>query len=341
MIALHRILRWRAARSAIVAILLSSALTGGFFSTGPVGAASEETAVAFWVVNTRGISQGQLQDPTQAISRLTVFAADENGRLSPRELSAAEQVWRDAETLWIGVHGNRMSATSAVSFMRMFREAAGSPSGTMILWSWPSQVQVRGVARDSRLKAARSLAEGGLLAEWLKQLQPRGRVILVGYSFGAKIVLQAVTQSLRGEQALGDSGSNGEHSSHPAWQPKELTLVLLAAAADPGELQRAVNTAAKNCVALRIILTLNSRDPALRWYRHLWGCHGPYAIGWALPYLRQTPDSVVLTKLDLSCQVGHSHAWQKYLAAPALQSALRGIRACEDTKTLASAEPQW
>lgn len=317
---------WRSHKgpSEITAILLR-ALAMGLFLSGPIVAASEDSTVLFWVVSSRGISQSQLQDPVRAIPQLKVFAADESGRLSPAEPAAAEEAWRDAKALWVGVHGNRMSWASAVSFMREVRCAAGAPPDPMIVWSWPSQVQLRGIARDSRLKATRSMAEASLLAAWLRQLRPRGRLILVGYSFGAKTVLRAVVQSLNGQQTGGGFGGNGQDSPQPAWKPKKLTLVLIAAAADPGELQRAIDAAARQHVALQIVLTLNSRDPALRWYRHLWGCHGPYAIGWALPCLREAPESVVLDELDLSRQVGHTHAWQIYLAAPALQRALRGI----------------
>ncbi|MGQ9769464.1 MAG: alpha/beta hydrolase [Thermogutta sp.] len=286
-----------------------------------IGETDRTLAPAFWIVDTRLVPNHAIKDPKEAFSSVRFFTVDECGKAHKfHEEDWLDQLGHD-QNLWLVVHGNRVDFEDALVFMRSFRRTADQLAlhGRLVLWSWPSGVMVRGILRDSRLKAARADLEAALLAFWLARHNSGHPVVLLGYSFGARTVLRAISQL----EPTNESQTSGVSSSFSDTHP-EYVLFLVAPAIDAGTFDRLVHQAIERGVRLRIFVTVNRSDFALRWYRHLWSHHGANALGWGGPAcqtLRRLDGS--LDVLDVTRQVGRTHRWQVYLKAPAIRNSLQ------------------
>ena len=277
----------------------------------------------FLVIDTRSIPTGTLKNPPEALTDLRFFAADESGMV--RRLTTDDWV-EDIEKeqpLWVVVHGNRVDSGETLAFMTAFCQMCRHVglNGVFVLWSWPSGVMVRGIARDSRLKAVRADLESSVLASWLASHSLQRPVNLVGYSFGARTVMQAAWQiATQKSVALSDlPGADARSHDSPAF-----TLFLVAPAMDTATFDRTIRETLEASPSLKVFVTVNKADPALRWYRHLWSCHGPSALGWQGPFYRTQKDLVdSLEVLDVTRQVGHTHRLEAYLSAPTLRRAFQ------------------
>lgn len=284
-----------------------------------LGEVNQGAETAFWVIDTRCVSHSAIRNPQESLAQVRFFAVNQCGSIST--LSSDDWITNaeDTRRLWLVVHGNRIDSGEAVVFMRAFRRTADQLGldGQFVLWSWPSEEIVRGIARDSRLKAARADLEASLLASWLARHRIPGPVVLVGYSFGARTVLRAIAQLQSEKQSAGSE--NVSAISDPNSDP-EFVLFLIAPAIDAATFDRFVDQVIERGVRLRIVVTVNRSDPALRWYRHLWTCHGPDALGWQRPYCRTVQNlNGSLKVLNVTRQVGHTHRWETYLLAPAIR----------------------
>ncbi len=277
----------------------------------------------FWVIDTRSIPTSALKNPTEALAGLRFFTVDETGAV--RKLRSDDWVERieRGQPLWVVVHGNRVDSHEAFAFMMSFCRMSRQIGldGTFVLWSWPSGVMVRGIARDSRLKAMRADLESSALASWLASHSLRGPVNLVGYSFGARTVMQAVWQITMQRSV---AASELLEMDAPSQDRPAFTLFLIAPAMDTAAFDRMIQETVQANPSLRVFVTVNRLDPALRWYRHLWSYHGPSALGWQGPFCHTQKDLVdSLDVLDVTRQVGHTHRWETYLTAPALRRAFQ------------------
>lgn len=277
---------------------------------------------AFWIIDTRSIPGSMLNNPTEALKRIRLFSVDACGTLEDLTTEDWPEDIDEGKMLWLVVHGNRVTSNEAVVFMKSFRRVAEDIGidGQFVLWSWPSGVMVRGIARDSRLKAGRADSEASLLAAWLARHPWRSPIVLVGYSFGARTVMRAVSQ-LAVEQSSTPVARSATISQTKV--PRAFVLFLVAPAIDSATFERLARQAVEHGISLKVVITVNQSDPALRWYRHLWSCHGPNALGWQGPYCSTIRDlGEVLEILNVTRQVGHTHRWETYLDAPSLRRSL-------------------
>lgn len=290
----------------------------------------------YYIVDTRSISGTGLAQPEQALQRLVVRGGSLAGCSWSIPGEELDSVLATAEARWIVVHGNRMDRADAEVFMRGFLRTvhAENDRNVFILWSWPAAPAVRGIARDSRVKAFRSDQEAGLLAEWLKEHPSPGDTVLVGYSFGARTILKALTQYLADQESSTDQPPNqADSTAGEAKAPAgRWTLILLAAAVDPGSLAKLAHLVREKDVPLSIVLTVNYSDPALRWYQHLFGCRSSQALGFTGPWCNTFRElGTRLEVLNVTSQVGRTHRWRIYLASPAVRSALHTAADSPDT----------
>ncbi|RMG02642.1 MAG: hypothetical protein D6741_03410 [Planctomycetota bacterium] len=191
--------------------------------------------------------------------------------------------------------------------------------------------------KDAQIKALRSDVEASDAADWLKIPAQRSPVVLVGYSFGARTAGGAAKlltgETYRGKQpsnaavdangpeltAADDAGVEKEDDVLPTvslvWIAAGLSSTWTAPGGefDPDDLHTA-----------HLVITVNRQDPALRWYRRLWGCGGTDAMGYVGPACIDTDDANVEV-LDVTCNVGRTHDWCVYLKAPSVRAALRDI----------------
>lgn len=95
----------------------------------------------------------------------------------------------------IYIHGNRMEADEAVerglAVYRHIRAFRDNEPVDWVIFSWPSE-QIGILARDVRIKADRTDAQGLYLAWLLRNVLPANRVDMIGYSFGGRIATGAL-----------------------------------------------------------------------------------------------------------------------------------------------------
>src|SRR5579863_5149091 len=198
----------------------------------PTAPAQERTRDQFWVVSCRGAAFSTSDDDS---TRLHYLAYRPTGVGSP----GVSGVWQTATSddfaaatdrqamtcvLVLG-NGYTASETQAVGQKAYRRLVAGLPRDTavrFVLWSWPSDHVDTGPIKDLRIKAGRTGQVARSLAHWLDDFGPTDRLSLVGTSFGARIVMEAL--ELR---ALAPPGDASAAVSRPA-----ANVVLVSAAVD-------------------------------------------------------------------------------------------------------------
>lgn len=211
----------------------------------------------------------------------------------------------------IYVHGNRTDANEAVNegwqvYQQISAQAAGQPM-RFIIWSWPAD-RIHGVLQDVRAKAYRSDVDAYLLAQVVSTMSPAVRVNYIGYSFGARIITGAL-HMLAGGELCG-------HVLAQAPSRAPMRAVLLAAALDCDWLLPGHRHDRALVLTEHMLITVNCADPALKRYGAIYSLHGgPSALGYtgpAWPSMLGT-EAQKLEPVDVSCIVGHTHDWNRYL----------------------------
>lgn len=226
----------------------------------------------------------------------------------------------DGKRTIVYLHGNRTDLSwSASRGLQVFDAVLGSESNRgpvrFVIWSWPTDPKLRR-AREYRENSARSLWEGGILAQFLNQLGGKSTIGLIGYSFGAQSVVSAV------EQVGRDNSVDGPLSFRvacvaPAYQ-KPWSDVSNPFAACQG------------CVTTPLQLT-NSQDRALR--AHQFVSHfsaGGYA--WMTIVDEMSPNSPSPENIDVGNLVGRRHNVVLYVLDPTVARLVRSaVLANEET----------
>lgn len=221
----------------------------------------------------------------------------------------------------IFIHGNRTDRETAVqdgwSVHQFLSQQAPGKAYRFVIWSWPSDRIQAHTRVDAQVKAARSEHDSFLLAQAIRPIQPAVPVSLIGYSFGARMIGGAL-------QLLAGGAFEGRTLEPPAQSRTQVRAVLIAAGMD----DTALLPWGPNGLALtqtqRVLITCNLADPALRWYRRLYGRGGPDALGFVGPACPSQlgPEQQKLEVINVSGQVGRNHAWDCYLWAPSLRARL-------------------
>lgn len=217
------------------------------------------------------------------------------------------------------VHGNRADLGKAISqglpmFHRLKRNGAGRPF-RLVIWAWPAERVRTGPRRDAMIKAARSDIQSYYLAQWLDRLPPGAPVLLVGYSFGARVIAGALHLAEGGALA-GRKLEVGEEES----KPRSIRLMLIAAAMDSQWLLPGNRHGLAVRGVDRMMITCNCLDPVLRLYPRLYRRGDLSALGLAGPAGSQklAEAGLHLETVRVECQVGREHDWQAYLRSPAV-----------------------
>mgnify|MGYP005846526475 CR=1 FL=1 len=329
----------------------------------PAASVYTEAADVFWIVSSRGVAdpESNPDDAADRLRFYQSKAFGGWSAISGSDLAEAI-AGEQPVVLWIHGNRTdfRDAVRSAAQLKRVLDRIDPDHGYRLVAWSWPADRMVRGVRQDSRLKSCRSLQEAALLAYWIEQTLPHRTVVLVGYSFGAQTALKTAAQLVASRRPDGErstaawltsfeSGSSGfgipgampsadgDGGVCPAeaafafalWdshleQSAELHVRLLAAAAACPAGSLATWLGGDTAAAPEFIgVTRNPRDPALRWYTHLWSHGGPQALGAVGPCGVPPAIADALEVRDVSCQVGRTHDWEVYLSAPGFQDLLR------------------
>lgn len=348
---------------AALAVSGAAAASGGGEVGDQAASVDTEAADVFWIVSSRGVADPESNPDDAADRLRFYQAKAFGGWSSISTGDLAEAIAGEQPVVvWIHGNRMdfRDAVRSAAQLKRVLDRIDPDHSYRLVAWSWPADRMVRGVRQDSRLKACRSVQEAALLAYWIEQTLPHRTVVLVGYSFGAQTALKTAAQLVASRRSDGERNTaawltsfqpgfsefgipgavppaDGDGSGCPAeaavafalWdspreQSAELHVRLLAAAAACPAGSLATWLGEDTAAALEFIgVTRNPRDPALRWYTHLWSHGGPQALGAVGPCGVPPAIANALEVRDVSCQVGRTHDWEVYLSAPGFQDLLR------------------
>lgn len=96
------------------------------------------------------------------------------------------------------VHGNRTNLYWATQrgwlfYQQVVSQCPDDQPVRLVVWAWPSQQQ-SGPVRDFREKAQLADQEGNHFAWFLRRVEPTRPLSLVGYSFGARVVMGGVNR---------------------------------------------------------------------------------------------------------------------------------------------------
>lgn len=123
-----------------------------------------------------------------------------------------------------------------------------------VFWCWPAdKIRLR-LAPDIREKISVAEASGQYLSHFLRRLKPESKVCMIGFSFGNRIICDAV-------QNLGDDRPEN----------MRIHLVLTAAATDRLWLSRHSRHGDLPRLTEKILILYNPADRALKFYPYLYG----------------------------------------------------------------------
>lgn len=207
------------------------------------------------------------------------------------------------------IHGNRSDASQAsADGLAVYFQLAGkydhSRAVRFVIYSWPSD-QIKGPLKDIRSKAARADEEAFLFSRFLHKMNPDVPVGLVGYSYGARIVLGSL-------HLLGGGAFCGRATEPGKGQPIRAALWAAAEHNDwplPGHAHGQALGQAEHW-----FITINPCDPALARYGAVDKCGDPVALGYAGLAGGLPPDLARRVEfLNVSGIVGGSHDMERYL----------------------------
>ena len=281
--------------------------------------AAEAAPNDVWLISTR---QAPFRRGAGGEDRIKYWHLDADRRWAPADLEALLAADDPAVPTCVFIHGNRADSQRAMRmgwgvYRRLARQA--DRPFRFVIWSWPAAPMRGRLLKDVRLKARRSDVESYYLALWVRRTDPRVPLSLIGYSLGARVITGALHLSAGGEVA-GQSLPDVPAEARPA----PVRAVLVAAAVDNTWLLPGRRNALAPDQTERILVTRNSCDPVLRWYRRLHVPRRPQALGYTGPACstRPGPKPEKIEVLGLQGSVGRSHAWSTYFDAPGLRRRL-------------------
>lgn len=285
---------------------LSIAL-GTLWATAVIATAADQTSLGdIWIISTRQAARcGSARASDQPVRCWQCV----EGRWVANTLpELTEQIARDPRPLYVFIHGNRATLESAVADGEAVRQALDRLGRRyrLLIWAWPSDRVGRRPRPDAQIKHAYTPKQARYLAELLPQWCGSDEIVLLGYSFGARIATEALD---RWATARRQESPEGDRIDFAPYKWPRIKLILIAAAIDSGDLSLSGRYGRGVASADEIIVTKNRFDPALRFYPKLFGRAGPQALGFIGP-CGSRPEAIRL--IDLSCAVGKTHSWTCY-----------------------------
>ncbi|QDU89968.1 hypothetical protein Pla175_33660 [Pirellulimonas nuda] len=253
-------------------------------------------------------------DPGRAASHARVLRRDASGRFCGTTLDALVAGSDPGVPTVLYTHGNRVEPNEVAPFgMRVYRRLTacrrnGQPI-RYVMVSWNSD-QERGLLNDIRTKASRTDSVAWQLAWVIDQLPPETPLGLMGYSFGARISTGAA------HLLAGGSLGGVRLDSQTGCAKRPIESVLVAAAIDkcwlgPGQRQGLAMQQIDH-----LLVSMNQRDPAMRFYPYLYRSYNPESIGYSGPTCLSADYASRMQKCDLTSSVGTTHDLDRYLQSP-------------------------
>jgi len=176
-----------------------------------------------------------------------------------------------------------------------------------VFWSWPADKTRLRLRPDIQDKILVAEASGDYLAMFLQRLKPESHVCMIGFSFGNRIICDAVIR-------LGDAYPLGKRPIG-----MRIHLVLTASATDQGWMATGSRHGEVPRLAEKILILFNPADRALRLYPLLYGNGSrPSALGrFGPPLTRITPDyHSHINAVNVNSYIGGFHRTVYFLQTP-------------------------
>lgn len=178
-----------------------------------------------------------------------------------------------------------------------------------VIWNWPAEQVVLSLVHDIRKKITVAAASGKYLAMFLQSLSEESRVGIFGFSFGNRIVCDAV-----------------EHLRDFRPEGLRIRLMLIGAACDRDALAEGWRNGNVPKIAEKILVLYNPCDRSLFLYRLLYGNgYEPEALGRYGP-----PFSAILPEyrdrfeaININSQVGIRHRTSVHINTISFRSRVR------------------
>lgn len=175
-----------------------------------------------------------------------------------------------------------------------------------VFWKWPSEKNGCRLVPDIRAKIGLAADNAKFLAAFLHGLAPDSKVCLIGFSFGNRIVLDAVEKLAAGE--------DGNLTLH---------LVLAGAATDQGSLAPGGRHASVPGFCDKILVLYNPDDAKLNFYRFLYGKQArPEALGRLGPPMNRLrpEDRSHVEAVNINRYVGSEHLTVQHIMTPSFRN---------------------
>jgi Alpha/beta hydrolase of unknown function (DUF900) len=308
----------------IVLTVLLVISSSAFADSSETSIPTDSDSASFWVLDVR--SNWSFCD--QSIDRLDLSMKWYEDGCGPGHLTSSKQFIDSIDPnvpLVIYVHGNQVQRYEAKQagrrlFQILKRSNPDSPF-RLVVWSWPSAKTRNGIRRDADIKSRRSDLYAYYMAQWIDRLPKNIRLSLVGHSFGARMIAGTM-QLLAGGDFYGRTLSTLGRET-PEKPTRQYRLALIAAAIDSCWLAPpSVNGRVDNWTQ-RVLVTVNRKDRALRWYPLMSQRNRSGALGYIGPPSRTlSAMRNTLQVINLSNSVGATHNWNRYLCSCRLQQML-------------------
>ncbi|MBL8826801.1 MAG: alpha/beta hydrolase, partial [Planctomycetaceae bacterium] len=226
------------------------------------------------------------------------------------------------------VHGNLTSYQDSIDLGHQLRAqlpervCSGQPV-RLIVWTWPSDSDVGRLRDDTALAGSRAATESYYLGRFATMLHVDQRMLVIGYSFGARITTG--TLHLLAGCPLGGRHLADQHAPSNDLQAPRMRAVLLAAAIDvdwliPGHFHGAAMVPVE-----RMAITINPRDLALKKYRMAEKRNAPEPIGKVGPPLNAMGSGAAkIVTTNVASELGIRHGSPYYFASGQVMNLIRG-----------------
>lgn len=230
----------------------------------------------------------------------------------PTDLSRLTQPSHEGMATVFYIHGNQVGAADARRrsldlYRTLVKASCDNRPIRYVLFSWPADEE-RGVLKDFRVKAARTRPAGWELAWVLSQLPPDTQVGLIGYSYGARIVGGAA-HLMAGGSLSGLTLCDGSAAQRP---PMRVAFIAAATHAHWFGPSR-YHGLAMNQID-QLMLLVNEKDPAMRFYKWVEKNSSPQAMGLKGPCCLSDEQRNRVSCYNCTVCVGRSHDLYEYMA---------------------------
>lgn len=280
----------------------------------------------FWIVNTRCLPTICCCGSAPFTPRVTRYSCREGERpASLDELVAPDGIdWLTVMFLHGHLTTHQDCVEMATKLMcRLPKQLCSGRPVRLILWSWPSDVDVGRARDDTANSGQRAATESYYLGRLMTMLDQEQMVYFIGYSFGARITTGAchlLAGRTLGGRCLIDQYATSNDLRHPRFR-----AMLWAAAIDedwliPGHFHGAALESVEH-----MTVTINPRDVVLSVYRVAEKRNSPPAIGAVGPPVGSLGQQAnKLRVINVKTDIGRKHGSPHYIESPRVASIVRG-----------------